>query len=127
MAPASSCPTSPGAVCCAASSRAQLPDAVARSESGAFAATIAGPPLGGLLFGVGRAVPFLADAVPYAASAAGKLLIRTDLRRTGESTGRAADGMRWIWGQPFIRARRCARARLAPPAGYAGRAVSSST
>ena len=84
--------------------RAQLPDAVARSESGGFAATIAGPPLGGLLFGLGRAVPFVADAVSYAASAAAKLLIRTDLKRTGESTGRAADGMRWIWRQPFIRA-----------------------
>jgi predicted MFS family arabinose efflux permease len=84
--------------------REQLPEAVARSESGEFAATIAGPPLGGLLFSVGRAIPFLADAVSYAASAAAKLLIRTDLRHAGESTGGGADGLRWIWREPFIRA-----------------------
>jgi MFS family permease len=81
-----------------------LPKAVARNESGSFAVTIAGPALGGVLFGVGRAVPFLTDALSYAAAAAGKLAIRADFKGPGETTGGAAAGLRWIWGQPFIRA-----------------------
>ena len=84
--------------------REQLPEAVARNESGWFAARIAGPALGGVLFGVGHAVPFVADTISYGASAAAKLAIRADFRRLGESAGGATAGLRWIWGQPFIRA-----------------------
>src|SRR5215831_4072691 len=38
------------------------------SEGRQYAANLVGPPLGGLLYGLGRAVPFLADAVSYGIS-----------------------------------------------------------
>ena len=46
----------------------QIPDAVAQNEARLFAASIAGPPLGGLLFAAARALPFAADALSYVAS-----------------------------------------------------------
>src|SRR5947208_3262427 len=41
----------------------QLSDAVAANDARAYAARVAGTPLGGALFGLSRALPFLADAV----------------------------------------------------------------
>jgi len=48
--------------------REQLVEAWAATEGRTWAAGLAGPALGGLLFGAGRAIPFLADAVSYAVS-----------------------------------------------------------
>jgi predicted MFS family arabinose efflux permease len=83
----------------------QLGEAVARNESRTFAAMLAGPPLGGVLFGLGRAIPFVVDAVSYAAAAAGKLLIRSDFQGAAvqETPSGAAEGLRWIWQRPFFR------------------------
>jgi predicted MFS family arabinose efflux permease len=85
--------------------REQLSRAVARSESGMFAAMIGGPPLGGLLFAAGRALPFLTDAVSYAASTVTLLAIRTPFQEVRGEPGPAgvAEGLRWIWRHPFIR------------------------
>jgi MFS family permease len=85
--------------------RDQLPEAVARNESRWFAASLVGPPLGGLLFGIGRAVPFLTDAISYAASTTGMLLIRSDFQqpRVASERGDLRDGLRWIWRRPFFR------------------------
>lgn len=83
----------------------QLPEAVARNESRTFAAMLAGPPVGGVLFGLGRAIPFLADAISYAASTATMLLIRSDFQEARDAT-RPSDiweGVRWIWQTPFFR------------------------
>jgi MFS family permease len=46
----------------------QLEEAWAATEGRTYGASLAGPALGGVLFGLRRAVPFLADAVSYAAS-----------------------------------------------------------
>jgi MFS family permease len=83
----------------------QLTEAVARNESRTFAAMLAGPPLGGLLFGIGRAIPFLTDAISYAASTTGMLLIRSDFQeaRVDEEQGDIREGLRWIWRRPFLR------------------------
>jgi len=83
----------------------QLGEAVARNESRTFGAMLAGPPLGGVLFGLGRAVPFLADAISYAASTASKLLIRSDFQesRPEGTFGGAREGLRWVWERPFFR------------------------
>jgi predicted MFS family arabinose efflux permease len=83
-----------------------LSHAVARNESRLFAALLGGPPLGGLLYGIGRAIPFLVDAASYAAATATLLLIRTDFQeaRTSADRGSIADGLRWIWARPFFRA-----------------------
>jgi predicted MFS family arabinose efflux permease len=82
-----------------------LGEAVARNESRIFGAMVAGPPLGGALFGLGRAIPFLADVASYAASAITKLLISTDFQepRTEATPRGARTGLRWLWERPFFR------------------------
>ncbi|MCX5009229.1 MFS transporter [Streptomyces sp. NBC_00638] len=88
---------------------ALLPTAIAHNEARSRGAALAGPPLGGMLFGIGRAVPFLADALSYALACIGLLFIRSDLQNRSttpsESLWRAAiAGLRWIWRHPLIRA-----------------------
>jgi predicted MFS family arabinose efflux permease len=83
----------------------QLGEAVARNESRIFGAMVGGPPLGGLLFALGRAVPFLADAVSYGASSLTKLLIATPFQGERDPGGAWAplQGLRWLWERPFFR------------------------
>ncbi|MFG2041350.1 MFS transporter [Dactylosporangium sp. NPDC048998] len=57
-----------------------LPAALAQNEAKGRGAALAGPPLGGLLFGLGRAVPFLADAVSYIVATVSVLTVRNELR-----------------------------------------------
>ncbi len=82
-----------------------LSHAVARNESRIFAALLAGPPLGGLLYGISRAVPFLFDVISYVASTVSVLLIHSDFQeaRVESEHGNVADGVRWIWRRPFFR------------------------
>jgi MFS family permease len=89
---------------------AELSAAVAQNEGKSRGAALVGPPLGGLLFGLTRALPFVADAVTYAISAVGLLFIKSELRgerNPGERQSflrETAEGMRWTWNQPFVRA-----------------------
>jgi MFS family permease len=72
-----------------------------------------GPPLGGLLLGVGLAVPFVLDTVTFAAAAVLVLLIGGTHRAT-PAPGTAppprrplraeiAEGVRWLWGHALLR------------------------
>jgi MFS family permease len=86
----------------------QVPEALARNEARREGASLAGPPLGGLLFGIGRALPFVADAVSYLACALGLLALRTPLQEEREARQRRplaeiAEGVRWLWGMTFVR------------------------
>lgn len=83
----------------------QLGAAVTRNESRMFGAMLVGPPLGGLLFGIGRAVPFVVDAASYAISTITKLMIRTEFQEAREDggAGDAREGLRWLWQRPFLR------------------------
>jgi predicted MFS family arabinose efflux permease len=86
----------------------QLPDAVAQNEARLFAANIAGPPLGGLLFAVGRALPFVADACSYLVSMVTTAATRASFQSSSraprqERWGGVAEGLRWLWGAPFFR------------------------
>jgi hypothetical protein len=86
----------------------QLPDAVAYSSARESAASLAGPPLGGLLYGLARSLPFLANALSYLVSFAALLLIRRPLQevraeRSGTLQGEIREGLRWLWHQPFLR------------------------
>jgi predicted MFS family arabinose efflux permease len=88
---------------------AQLPAAVARNEARSYGTSLAGPPLGGLLFGVAPALPFLGNALSYLASLIGVALIRKPLQaeRDGEPPGHAAalaEGLRFVFSNPFLRA-----------------------
>jgi hypothetical protein len=85
----------------------QLPAAVSAQQARSATASLVGPPLGGALFGIGRAVPFVADAVSYTFSVVSLLLIRTpfqDRARGGTTPRRGlSEGWRFLWDQPFLR------------------------
>jgi hypothetical protein len=86
----------------------QLPAAAAAQTGRQAAVQMAGPPLGGALFGIARALPFVADAVSYTFSIGLLVAMRTPFqqpRRRGRSTlrERVAEGFRYLWGQPFLR------------------------
>lgn len=84
----------------------QLKLALARNEARGAAAMLAGPPLGGLLFGITPWLPFAVDALSYLVSAVLVALIRTPAPASVEPR-RIADalpqGLRWVWAQPFTR------------------------
>jgi len=87
----------------------QLERAWAATEARNYAASLAGPALGGLLFGLGRAVPFLFDALSYLASVAlvgrirGKFRSEASGERQGLWSG-IADGIRLVVRNPLLRA-----------------------
>ena len=86
----------------------QLPAAVGAIRARAAAVMLAGPPLGGVLFALGRAVPFLFDAVSYAFSFLTLALMRTPFQEAREVDRarlrtRLTDGFRFLWRHPFLR------------------------
>ncbi|MFJ7147380.1 MFS transporter [Streptomyces sp. NPDC100445] len=87
----------------------QLTTAVARNEARAYGVSLAGPPLGGLLFGLGRALPFLGNALSFVLSLAAVLFIRRPLQEPRREAPQAAvasatQGVRFLLGHPFLRA-----------------------
>jgi predicted MFS family arabinose efflux permease len=89
--------------------REQLPTAVAQNQARDQGAELAGAPLGGLLFGFDRLLPFLFDAVSYAIGFVTLLFIRSALQeerppRETRVREEVVEGFRWAWQQPFIRA-----------------------
>ena len=89
--------------------REQLPVAVAQNQARDQGAELAGAPLGGLLFGLDRLLPFLFDAVSYAIGFVTLLFVRPALQedrppRELNLREEVVEGFRWTWGQPFIRA-----------------------
>lgn len=89
-------------------SRERLTEAIARNQIYFQFAAIAGPPLGGALFAIGRTIPFAVDAISYAVSASLIICIRTSLARTGDraraSVGDAFAGWRVVWRDTVGRA-----------------------
>lgn len=86
----------------------QLPTAVGAQQARASTVRLAGPPLGGALFGLGRAVPFLADAVSYAFSIVSLLAMRAPFQEqrevnTSRLRSQMAEGVRFLWSRPFLR------------------------
>jgi predicted MFS family arabinose efflux permease len=90
-------------------------DQLERANSRLYAAEIvsnelAGPPLGGFLFGVAVAVPFLLDAGTFAAAAALILALRGGFRPERSEgappttlTAEIGEGLRWLWNHRLIR------------------------
>ncbi len=97
--------------------------AVGQNEARQNAAQLAGPALGGWLFGLSRAAPFAADAVSYLASLVTLPFIKTPMQAaaapsapsassapsapsaSGSRGLRAAlgEGLAWTWREPFLR------------------------
>ncbi len=86
----------------------QLPAAVGVQEARSAVVNLAGPPIGGALFGVGRAVPFIADAASYAFSFVSLIAMQTPFQQERDADGmplrrRIAEGFRFLWRHPFLR------------------------
>jgi predicted MFS family arabinose efflux permease len=87
----------------------QLPQALGQNEARNRGAAMAGYPLGGFLFALGRSVPFLVDALSYLASIATLLLIRRPFQEERRAEERRhllreiGEGIAWLWRQPFLR------------------------
>jgi MFS family permease len=86
----------------------QLPAAAAAETGRQAVVWLTGPPLGGALFGLTRALPFLVDAVSYAFSTLSLLAMRTPFQEEREPQvaslrSRLAEGFRFVWSQPFLR------------------------
>lgn len=87
----------------------QLSTAIAQNEARTRGSALAGQPLGGLLFGLARALPFVADALSYVVSVVTLAFIHTDFQtepppKRDRLYRQAAEGFRWLWSHPFIRA-----------------------
>ncbi len=87
----------------------QLEQAWAATEARTYGASLAGPALGGVLFGLGRAIPFLADAVSYGVSSGTVSRIRGRFRPEKAARRKAlwrevADGLQLVWQVPILRA-----------------------
>lgn len=86
----------------------QLPDAIALNQGQTYGTSVAGTPLGGLLYALRPAIPFLADAVSYVASLLTVAAIRTPLRAPFHEGERQllpelVEGLKWTWNHPFVR------------------------
>jgi predicted MFS family arabinose efflux permease len=86
----------------------QLPAALAQNQAREWGAILAGTPLGGLLYSLGRLVPFLFDAVSYGVSVLTLSFVSASLQGARVATRRrilreVREGLAWFWRQPFIR------------------------
>jgi predicted MFS family arabinose efflux permease len=83
-------------------------EAVAANASRSALPGVLGPPLGGVLLSAGRAFPFVADAISYAASLLCVLTVRTELgpenRQSSSPVADVLEGLRWLLRDVFLRA-----------------------
>lgn len=85
-----------------------LPTALSQQQARQHVAALLGAPLGGLLYGLTRWLPFAADAVTFAISWVLLGRLRTDLRPARsaaprDTRGDLAAGLRFIARSPFLR------------------------
>ena len=86
----------------------ELPAAVGAQRVREASVNLAGPPFGGALFGLGRAIPFVFDAASYLSSILSLLWLRTPFQErreidTSQLRSQLAEGFRFLWRHPFIR------------------------
>jgi MFS family permease len=83
----------------------QLADASSVSMARASVVLLSSPPIGGALFGLARALPFLADAISYAFSTISLLLMRARFQEVRHPEARTdlREGLAFFWRMPFLR------------------------
>lgn len=89
-------------------SKEQLPSATAQNYAIDSTAWLFGPLLGGMLYGLGRAIPFLLDAISYVCSVLGLFFMRVKFQeeRTQVSRGiwkEIGEGLLWLWRDSLLR------------------------
>lgn len=88
--------------------KSQLTKATAQNQIRPLGATVVGSPIGGSLFGLGRALPFFATAVSFLASTITLLFIRKPMQAEGTKAAAAKQrggtlaGARFILKQPIL-------------------------
>jgi MFS family permease len=87
---------------------AQLADAIALNQARSYGTSLAGQPLGGLLFGIRATLPFAADAVSYLASLVTIAAIRSPLPAPPHTSTRhlgreIREGLNATWSHRFLR------------------------
>ncbi|HET9999780.1 MAG TPA: MFS transporter [Ktedonobacteraceae bacterium] len=88
--------------------KGQLAQATAQNVTVNSVSYLAGPALGGVLYGLGKFVPFLTDALSYVVSVVSLLFIKVKFQ--GERIARQRslwfeikEGLNWLWHEPLIR------------------------
>src|SRR5437764_4309028 len=86
----------------------QLPTAAAQGMVIDSVSGLIGPSIGGVLYGIGRAVPFLTDAVSYGASVVSLFCIKTKFQKERDPAplhmwADIKEGLRWLCKQPLLR------------------------
>jgi MFS family permease len=88
---------------------AQVGTAVAQDELVEGTTALFGPSFSGALFALGTILPFLADTLSYGVSLLTLALIHTPFQRDREQSAprrslwhETAEGVRWVWHQPFV-------------------------
>jgi MFS family permease len=86
----------------------QLSAATAQNQAAVNIATLLGPSLAGVLYGLGRSLPFLTDALSYAVSVISLLFIKTPFQKErvtvpGKLHTEVWEGLIWLWRQPLMR------------------------
>src|SRR6266581_9464429 len=86
----------------------QLSTAVAQGMVIDSVSELIGPSLGGALYSIGRAIPFLTDAISYGASVLSLLFIKVKFQEERDHTpihlwADIREGLSWLWYQPLIR------------------------
>jgi len=96
-------------------SQEQLAGATAQNEFVYSISGLLGPSFSGILYAIGTAMPFLADAVSYVVSVCSLLFIKTQFQQERTAAPRVGgrfsahlwteilEGMRWLWQHPVMR------------------------
>lgn len=86
-----------------------MPSAIATNQARSYGSQLLGRPLGGLLYGIARSVPFVADACSYVVSMLSTAAIKTSLtapsveRRSGGVLSEIKEGLQIAWANRLLR------------------------
>lgn len=88
--------------------REELPTAISQNQARHHIASLLGGPLGGVLYALGRPLPFLVDAITFAISFVTVSRVRSDLSPTDRPrrtpVRELGDGLRYLLARPYFRA-----------------------
>ncbi len=89
-------------------SKEQLPTAAAQGMVIDSVSELIGPSIGGVLYSIGRAIPFLTDAISYGASVVSLFLIKVQFQEERDLAplhllADIKEGLSWLWKQPLLR------------------------